>query len=154
MKKKISMPHELDIVPTKEDAITGICNSPTKCMYVLPIRRRFKTATYVAVNPNGITITIDGMYYHYMIPKLAVAKMAEFDNGKPIDVSKAAIRATLANYRMANYESTPEAREYHRLKSARRRADPEYVRPEGRQTLRAIIARSGVKVSADKRRSA
>ena len=137
-----SMPQTIALHPTQIDVDVGVCNSPTKCMYAQYLRRLFPSASYIAVNPNGVTITLDGWYYHYMVPKRTVIKMTEFDNDKNIDVATATARVSLAERRPVTYVSTPAVREYHRQKSARRRADPAHIRPESKQTLRATVARS------------
>lgn len=139
--KVFVMPRTIIMKPSKDDIAAGIHNSPTKCMYAMFLRRLFPKASFIAVNPNGITITLNGQYYHFRISKKTVAKMAEFDKGIEIDPAKAVTEVELIEHHLATYTSTPEAREYHRLKAARRRADPDYVRPDG-LTLRAIVARS------------
>jgi hypothetical protein len=96
----------------------------------------------VAVNPNGVTITIAKHYYHYRIPKKTVVMMVEFDNGKKIDPAKAEVTVQMTDFRPCTYESTPDVKEQHRLRSARRRADPNYIRPDSWRTLRATVARS------------
>jgi hypothetical protein len=144
--KSMMMPQRFTLAPTRQDALLGVCNSPRKCMYALCGRRMFPNATWFEVNPNGATVTLGGFYYHYTVPKRAVACMAIYDKtGKFItdsDLKKAKVTLHLADMRACRYESTEAAREYHRKKSARRRADPDYVRPDSRNTLRAQIAHS------------
>lgn len=142
MKRNATLPSSLRIVPTRADIIAGTCNSPTKCMYAMALRRMFPSATYVSVNTNCITITLNGVYYHYIIPRKAVKNIVLYDDSKPIDTSKAQITLDLATSRPANYVSTKETREYHRIKSAKRRASPDYVRPDSRETIRGQLARA------------
>lgn len=140
------MPHEFTVAPTREDALLGICNSPTKCMYARAIRRLFPNATYVSVNPNVVTITLAGRYYHFRIPKKCVMYMAKFDRtGKLLadtDLKKAKVTLTLTDVKTCKYEGTIAVKERHRQNSAVRRADPSYVRPDSRNTLRAQLARN------------
>lgn len=146
------MPHEFTVLPTREDALLGVCNSPTKCMYARAIRRRFPNATYVAVNPNEVTITLGGRYYHFRIPRKCVLFMAKYDRlGKLIsdsDLKKAKVTLTLTDVKACKYEGTIAVKERHRRNSAVRRADPTYVRPDGRDTLRAQLARNSSLVAA------
>jgi hypothetical protein len=140
------MPQNLRLTPTEKDRRLGVCNSPTKCMYALVLRRLFPDATYVSVNPNCVALTLGGQYHHYTMPKKGVLALARFDNsGKDIeslDLKKAEVTLSLAEQRPCAYVSTEATRKYHREKSAQRRADPDYVRPDSRQTVRAQLARS------------
>ena len=144
--KSMLMPSRFWLEPTRDDALVGVCNSPQKCMYAMNTRRLFPTASYVGVNPNGVTITLGGFYYHYTVPMRGVAGMATYDKaGKDItdaELKKSKVMLHLREVRPCNYVSTPEVKAYHRHNSARRRADPDYVRPDSRNTLRAQVARS------------
>jgi hypothetical protein len=144
--ESIKMPHRFTLEPTREDALLGVCNSPQKCMYAKNTWREFPDATYIGVNPNGVTITLGGFYYHYAVPMKAVVSMATYDKvGKLItdsELQKAKVTLHLTDVRPCSYVSTPETKEYHRKNSAHRRADPDYVRPDSRNTLRAQVARS------------
>jgi len=148
MKKitSMKMPHAFTLAPTRQDVLAGVCNSPTKCMYARCGRRLFPGVTYFGVNPNGVTITYSAMYYHYGVPKKAVAFMARYDQvGKNLtdaELKKAKVTLTLVGVKPSGYTSTEATREYHRKKSAKRRADPDYVRPDSRNTLRAQVART------------
>jgi len=139
------MPTTIKLEPTADDVRNGVCNSPTKCMYAIFLRRKFPRASNVSVNPNCITITVNGVYYHYTIPMKGVVAMADFDKyGNELtaeQIAAAQVTATLANKRKATYISTPEVRAKHRIKSAIYRARPEYD-PRSKATLRAIVARS------------
>ena len=147
MKKitSMKMPHAFTLAPTRRDVLVGICKSPTKCMYARAGRRLFPWLTYFGMNPNGATATTGGFYYHYGVPKKAVLSIARFDEfGKLLtdaDLKKARVTLTLVGVKPCGYKSTEESREYHRKKSARRRADPNYIRPDSRNTLRAQVAR-------------
>jgi hypothetical protein len=149
--RSIKMPAQFTLEPTRQDALTGVCNSPRKCMYAKNTWRLFPGATYVGVNPNGVTITLNGFYYHYAVPKRAVACMAVYDkNGKFItdaDLKKARVTVHLSDVKPCSYNSTEEVKARHRQNSAKRRSDPNYVRPDSKNTLRAQLARSrqGVK---------
>ena len=134
------MPKSLRLRPSQEDVVKGQCNHPTKCMYALCLWRMFPKATYISVNPNCITITIYGFYYHYGIPLNAVKHISEYDENRPIDIRRAAVTATFVGVRACRYQPTAEAKEYYREKSARRRADPDYVRPDSKQTVRGLLA--------------
>jgi hypothetical protein len=144
--QSIRMPHEFTLEPTRQDALLGVCNSPTKCMYAKCAWREFPNSTWIGVNPNGVTITLGGFYYHYGVPKKAVACMAIYDKaGKFItdaDLKKAKVTLHLSNVKPCGYKGTEEVKERHRKNSAKRRADPEYVRPDSKNTLRAQLARS------------
>jgi hypothetical protein len=144
--KSIKMPHEFTLEPTRQDALSGTCNSPTKCMYAKAAWRLFSSASWIGVNPNGVTITNGGFYYHYSVPKKAVACMTIYDkNGKFIsdaDLKKSKVTLRLTGVKPCSYESTEEVKERHRASSAKRRADPNYVRPDSKNTLRAQLARS------------
>ena len=142
----MKMPSRFYLEPTRDDALSGVCNSPQKCMYAMNVRRMFPKATYVGVNPNGVTVTLEGFYYHYTIPMRGVLAMSTFDKaGQGItddELKTARVALRLREVRSCSYVSTPEAKAYHRRNSARRRADPNYVRPDSRNTLRAVVARS------------
>ena len=136
---KTELPASMRIKPTHEDVVRGTCNSPTKCMYAMALRRMFPRATYISVNTNCITITLDGIYYHYMLPKKAIKNILLYDDKQEIDLDKSQVTIELRGSKPSAYESTPEVREKHRIKTARRRASPGYIRPETRQTLRGML---------------
>lgn len=141
MTKAFRMPQSLRIEPIQEDIVRGTCDHPTKCMYALCLRRMFPSATYVSVNPNCISITIYGMYYHYTVPLKAVKNIADYDDTKIVDLRKAAVTATLAGVRICKYQSTDAVKKYHRERTARKRANPDYVRPESKVTLRRLLSK-------------
>lgn len=145
----MKMPHSFTLAPIRQDVLAAVCNSPTKCMYAKNGRRLFPGVTYFGVNPNGVTITLNGFYYHYSVPKKAVAFMARFDKiGRAItdaELKKAKVTLTLVGVKPCGYTSTEAVKEYHRKKSAQRRANPDYVRPDSRNTLRAQVARTSPK---------
>jgi len=144
MPTKVELPISLRIEPTQADIVAGTCHSPTKCMYAMALRRMFPRATYVSVNSNCVTITLNGIYHHYTIPKRAVKNIILYDDKKPINIAKSKITISLADKRPAAYISTAEVRESHRLRSACYRARPGYVRPDSRTTLRAQLARASL----------
>ena len=139
------MPPSIRIKPTMADALAGVCNSPTKCMYAICLWRMFPSASHISVNPNCITITMNGRYYHYMLPMKGVLCMSNYDKTGPAITSEEIVAAEItvtATYdRKAGYMSTPEVRAKHRIKSAKYRARPEYD-PRSKATLRAIVSRS------------
>ena len=140
MSKPLRMPRSLWIQPNEEDEALGDNCSPTKCMLALCLRRRFTNASYISVNPNRVTITIDRMYYHYALPNKALEAIVNFDDKKHTEIRKEGVGLTLIDTRFSDYDGTPEARERHRLNSAIRRADPDYVRPDSSQTIRGKLA--------------
>lgn len=136
----------ITLEPTRLDAIMGVCNSPHKCMYNLTARRIFPSASNITVNPNGLSVTLNGEYHHYKMTMKGVQGMANFDHdGAAISdekLKKAKITLDYVGSKPASYKGTPTEKEAHRKKSARYRARPGYVRPDGRHTLRAQVART------------
>lgn len=142
----MKMPQEVLIEPTPLDRDMGVCNSPRKCMLNLTLRRHFPTATFISINPNGATITVDGEYHSFHIPLKGVRIIARFDKlGKNLsdeELKKSSFTIVYRNTRPATYKGTDAEKKFHRERSARYRARPDYVRPDGRQTIRAQISRT------------
>lgn len=139
-------PMKITLEPTRTDSILGVCNSPHKCMYVFPLRRIFPNAANITVNPNRVSITINKVYHHYGMVLKGVLAMANFDhdgaNMSDADLKKAKITLRYIGSKPASYKGTDAEKEAHRLKSARYRACPGYVRPDRGNTIRAQVART------------
>lgn len=138
----MKMPSRITLAPTEEDKLLGVCGSPSKCMYARTLRRLYPSAKHATVNPSGITIVIDGINYHYSIPKKASLIIAQHDvdQKKELDTSKARIVSKLVAKKAALKE-TPEQREKHRIRSKKLRASPGYIRPDSSLSLRARTAK-------------
>lgn len=154
--KKAGMPKFLTVQPTKTEIKDGATTHPTKCMYALAIRRLFPQATFVSVNPNGITVTYKGRYYHYHIPTLAAHALMDFDAKALGNVDPRDLKMTPTLVSTRPVRDVPEReKELHRLNSRKRRSDPNYERPDKKRkaTLRARIMKYHVRQKAAKVRS-
>lgn len=137
MKMK-ALPSKLRITLIEDDILNGVCDAPTKCMYAMAIRRIYPQASYVKVNPNGLTITANGKYYRYQIPTKAAKFLLEFDEGKIHNPEDVFMTANLVEVKTANVPrvATESERKLHRENSAKLRAEPGYKRVD---TLRKRI---------------
>ena len=140
----IKIPSVITLAPTPGDRDRGVCNSPTKCMFVYPAQRIFPGAR-ITVNPHRLTVSIGGEYHHYGMPRKGVFNVAMYDKrGKAMtdaEVKKAVITLHLIGTKKASYKGTKVEKERHRLNSAKRRATPGYIRPDSsRATIRSQLA--------------
>lgn len=146
MTSKSKVPSVISLEPTPLDRDMGVCNSPTKCMYNLTARREFPTATHISVQPGYMVVTIDGEYHYYGVPLKGTRTVVEYDKaGKNLsdeNLKKAKITLHWIRSRKCSYKGTEAEKAYHRKKSARYRATPGYVRPDGKNTIRAQVART------------
>ena len=142
----MKMPHEILLEPTPQDRDMGVCNSPRKCMLNLTLRRHFPTATFISINPNGASVTVAGEYHRFHIPLKGVSVIAKFDklgkNMSDAELKKSKFTIVFMDTRPATYKGTDAEKKFHRERSARYRARPGYIRPDGKQTVRAQISRT------------
>jgi hypothetical protein len=75
------LPDKIRIEITTHDVENAICGSPTRCTIANAIRRMFPKSSWIAVNPNRITITYENMYHHFNMPNAGLKIVKETDNG-------------------------------------------------------------------------
>lgn len=66
------LPKNIKITVLPVDLENAICGSPTSCAIARSLIRSYPSRTYVKVNPNLVTLSINGLTHHFTLPKKAL----------------------------------------------------------------------------------
>lgn len=137
------LPKVLKLPLTQADRNDLHCGMPTKCIISRALGRTHPEITYVKTNPNKLTITYWGTIYIYAVSDRAVEIQHAFDRGLPMDLDGTVLTFKLLETRASDWCGYNNAeRAAHAAHAHKKRAEPGYVRPDHRQTLRMKMAES------------
>jgi hypothetical protein len=137
------LPDKLKFRAIESDLVNAICGSTTHCTFANTVRRTLPTATFVRVMANKVTISLNGILYHYSLPDSVLRLVAQNDDGTlTFSVADRNVTLQIIDRRKAYIDLSPERRAKIRMSEDARKAAG-LVRTYSRNTRIDAAKRAG-----------